>query len=576
MTLVAKQMARDCREPLRCSSHSSRCTQAPQRPSLRFLVAIVAIVGIANGPRGALAEVPPELSSMMDKPCPPSCQGQCFAGTCLFTGDEPVLLGSPTKSSIGDVVASHTSADGTSSVMPEPVLVELMQSAPVRNHGRLRRHGVRGAFPGAPTLAPMLAAAPSDMVMSAGAQPPRDMHAPNTAMQVDVQSHMAVDAPPLLLQRDSAAATLQQQPAPVALRQLQQAGAQQQLGLFDQPVRQVQLVQQLATQGFQSEQTLDATLKSEQQLEASLRAENGQLRAELIRWREAGARVADREAKVVNIISSMTRSMPRSEAPDQSARQTDVPRQSLLSVAVERYLFNEGKSPLEDSINGRRLMLIFFTVNALAFLLWALAPPPGPPVMTARKGVGSRPGLLEAVLRQAGLGSYIMEVSELQARNLCICGEAHLSLRMGTEPEVRVEATDSLEGDLVKFDTSFTFRVHASHPEGNCVIWVMDRDPLSEEERIAHLEVPMRDLLQLVQREHGEYVTFDLETHGPQSKRRLLGAQTAKPCLALRLRDVTMVPQHKVMQSSSPSHCQVRSGSALASQRKLEDVAEPQ
>jgi len=553
MTLVAKKMARDHRQPPCCSLPSLRHTQS-QLPSLHFLVAIIAIVGTGSGPWRARAEVPPELSPVEDRPCASPCQGQCFAGKCLFTGDEPASSGSLTQSSIQGTAANHYSADGASSVTPESVPVESLQSAPVHKHGRLRRHAVReanllahAALPVTPTLAPVLAVAPSTVAASTkawhaggqhGAQSPQEMHAPTTAMQVGVQPHMV--------------------------------GSQQQLGLFDQPLHQVQLTQQLATQHFQpNEQMLDATLKYEQQVEAALRAENDQLRAELTRWREAGARVADREAKVVDTITSMTRGMsgPWSEVPGQSAMQKDVPRQSLLSTAVERYLLNEDKSPLEDSINSRRLMLIFFVVNALAFLLW---------VMTGKKGVGSHPGMFEAVLRQAGLGSYIMEVTELQIRNLCICGEAHLSMRMGTAPEVRVEATESLEGDLVKFEGVFTFRVNASHPERNCVLWVMDRDPLSEEERIAHLEVPMRDLLRLVQREHGEYVTFDLEPHGPQSKRRLMGTRTAKPCLALRLRDVTMVPQHNIIKSTSSSNCQVRSDATLTSQRKLEDVAEPQ
>jgi len=349
----------------------------------------------------------------------------------------------------------------------------------------------------------------------------------------------------------------QQRPASVVLPELQQIGPQKQRGMSDQPVRQqVQLVQQLATQEDvqPSDQMLDATLKHERQLEAALRVENGQLRAELTRWQEAGTRVADREAKVVEIITSMTRGVPGpwGEVSDQSATQTGVPGQNPLAMAVEQYVFNQGKSPLGDSLNSHRLMLILFVVNALAFIIWAVAPPPGPPVLTARKGAGSRPRLLEAMLPRAGPGSYTMEVSELQVRNLCICGEAHLSMRMGTEPEVRVEATTSSEGDVVRFDGVFTFKVHTSHPEGNLVCWVMDRDPLSEEERIAHLEVPMRDLLSPVQREHGEYLTFDVEPHGPQAYRRLLGTRTAKPRLALRLCDVTTVPEHtKIMKSIS-------------------------
>lgn len=601
MTLNAKQMAGHHRELLRSSSPSLRRTKSLQLPSLHFLLAVTAIVGTGNRPRGALAEVPPELSSIADKPCAPSCQGGCSAGKCLFTGDEPASSGSPTQSSIEGTAAIQSRAKSAAStvvpVTPESVPVESLQSAPVRNHGRLRRHGVRGApvaLPVLPMQAPVAAAASPNVVASAaawhaggqhGAQPPRELQSPSTAMQAGVQAHMAAatpafasqhaDALSLLWQRAATAALPpQQRLAPVVLPQVRQAGPQQQLGLFEQPVHQVQLVQQLAAQeGLQpSEQMLDATLKYEQQVEAALRVENGQLRAELTQWRKAGARVADREAKVVYMITNMTRGVPgpHGEVPDQSTTLTDAPRQSLLSMVVEQYVFNEGKSPLEDTLNSRRLMLIFFVVNALAFLLW---------VLTARKGAGSRPRLLEAVLRRAGLGSYTMEVSELQVRNLCICGEAHLSMRMGLESEVRVEATESSEGDVVKFDGVFTFKVSASHPEGNCVCWVMDRDPLSEEERIAHLEVPIRDLLCLVQREHGEYVTFELEPHGPQAKRRLLGTHTAKPCIALRLRDVTMVPEHhKIMKSGSPSNLFVRNGSTstLPTFKRLEDVAEPQ
>jgi len=655
MTLLSKQMAGDRRVHHPCSvSPSARHIYSLQTPSLRFLVAITAIVGTGSGPLGAVAQVQPEFNSVEDKPCAPTCQGECFAGKCLFTGDELALSGSPSQPSIVGSAAVHSNSnDAVLSVPPESVPSDSLQSAPVRNHGRLRRHGMKRApatHPVATPMTPVQAVAPSNVAAShtagpigvADAQHPRQMYAPFTAMQVGVQPHLAMDskrmtsandnligattaagpalasqrteAPPLLLQRAVAAAVPpQEQPAPVVSSQLQQAkvaslrganvtrehdalpqqqqqpqqlrqrpdplvlpplqqvGPQQQIGLLDQPVQQG-LVQQFSTQEgvHASEQMLQATLTYEQQLEAALRAENGQLRGELARWREAGARVAQREAKVVETITELTRGVPgpRSETTDDSAALKGAPRQSLLSMTIERYVFNGGKTPLEDSVNSRRLVLIFFAVNALAFLLW---------VLTARKGVGSPPRLLEAMLRHAGLGSYTMEVSELQVRNLCICGEAHLSLRMGPETEVRIEAAESMEGDMVRFDGVFSFKVHASHPEGNCVVWVMDRDPLSEEERIAHLEVPMREILSLAQREHGEYVTFDLEPHGPQAKRRSLGTQTTKPCLAMRLRDVTTAPYHKkIMKSGSPSSRQVYSDVTLSPQRRLQEIVEPQ
>jgi len=146
MTLVAKKMARDHRQPPCCSLPSLRHTQS-QLPSLHFLVAIIAIVGTGSGPWRARAEVPPELSPVEDRPCASPCQGQCFAGKCLFTGDEPASSGSLTQSSIQGTAANHYSADGASSVTPESVPVESLQSAPVHKHGRLRRHAVREANP---------------------------------------------------------------------------------------------------------------------------------------------------------------------------------------------------------------------------------------------------------------------------------------------------------------------------------------------------------------------------------------------------------------------------------------------
>merc|ERR1740123_11304 len=140
-------------------------------------------------------------------------------------------------------------------------------------------------------------------------------------MQLGVQPRMAVTGTPVLAPqradapsfrlRSAAAAVAppQQRPESVVLPRLQQIGPQKQHGMSDQPVRQrVQLVQQLATQEDvqPSDQMLDATLKHERQLEGALRVENDQLRAELTRWQDAGTRVADREAKVVEIITSMT------------------------------------------------------------------------------------------------------------------------------------------------------------------------------------------------------------------------------------------------------------------------------
>jgi len=278
---------------------------------------------------------------------------------------------------------------------------------------------------------------------------------------------------------------------------------------------------------------MEAQLEHEQGMEAQLRTENEKLRAELTRWRSAGSKVAAREAQVVELIRrSVGGPMPSSSLAHVESGPQD--ESSLLEESVETYVFNAGKMPLEDGSNTLRLLLLFFGANASAFVLWLVA---------GQLEGGCAMSLMEPVLLRAGLGHCLVEVSEIQVRNLPVSGDAYVSLQMGTEKELRTQSVEASEGGVLRFDEIFTLKVSGSDGAGSLVCWVVDRDPLAEE-RAARLELPARELLRSARRRYGEYFDFDLEPqarrHRPKEASAAFAAPKGRrPCLALRVRDVT-------------------------------------
>jgi len=71
----------------------------------------------------------------------------------------------------------------------------------------------------------------------------------------------------------------------------------------------------------------------------------------------------------------------------------------------------------------------------------------------------------------------------------------------------------------------------------------MDKDTIIEE-NIAELEISVKELLQLLHNQHGEYFNFDLK---PQAQRWPQRAKRGSlPHIAMRIRDVTEMAQTKM------------------------------
>jgi len=298
-------------------------------------------------------------------------------------------------------------------------------------------------------------------------------------------------------------------------------------------------------------QIMQVQLDRERSEEARLRAENEGLRQQLARWRVAGAQVAAREAKVVETIRRNGGHLPSLAGPAPAAPQAEAEAQeeksdglSLLATSMQTYVFNAGKEPLGQSANALRVLTLFFVVNAGAFLIWlcGTSSKAGQPEASRAASKGSSTGILEPMLRYLGLGLRVIEISEVQVRNLSVGGDAYVVFQVGPEPEQRSGSVEQTEAGLLRFEEAFTFRVLQGDREGKCICWVMDRDPLAEEERAARLEISVQELLRLVRRRHGEYFDFDLDVQARRHRPSTVAGTAqrgARPCLAMRVRDIT-------------------------------------
>lgn len=114
-------------------------------------------------------------------------------------------------------------------------------------------------------------------------------------------------------------------------------------------------------------------LDSARSAQAALAAENDELRRQLRRWQDAGLKVAEREAKVLELlqhsgpVARVDEAVRHSRA-DMGQAEDDV--LGLLSSSVKTYLFDAGKDPLSSGTNACRVLLIFLLANAVAFLGW--------------------------------------------------------------------------------------------------------------------------------------------------------------------------------------------------------------
>jgi hypothetical protein len=260
-------------------------------------------------------------------------------------------------------------------------------------------------------------------------------------------------------------------------------------------------------------------------IDAALTAENLALREELDRWRRAGAKVAEREARVAEMLKQASQS------------RAGIPNVGALEIASQEAQ-TQNRLPAQSLQLSLQLAigLAVLALVSLSSLAWCFS---------SKEIVGpSKANVLARTLRESGLQTYVIEVSELQVWNLAAASEIYMSLHTGGK-DFLTKSVESSTGGLLRFSEVITFSMTPSPmtARGSCKLAVVDRNT---EERLAYLEIPSQNLLRLVHEDHREYFHFDLVIEAHRLKARLVssdpsvdGTHVKRPSMAMRIRDVT-------------------------------------
>jgi len=123
----------------------------------------------------------------------------------------------------------------------------------------------------------------------------------------------------------------------------------------------------------------------------------------------------------------------------------------------------------------------------------------------------------------------MVEVSEIHIGSILAGGDVFVSLQLPTGEERRTEAIKRTDGGFLRFSEMFTFNVRTSDAPFSLIV---SEGP---GRRLAHYQMPARELVNLAKREHREYFRCELVPGQafPASGRN------KKPYAAMRIRKVT-------------------------------------
>jgi len=467
------------------------------------------------------------------------CPGACFAGECLFSGLDLENEGAPQQPPPEpSALAWHSSAQGRA-MQTRPVQVTPAQQVgplPWQAFGTLPQGG---AAPRPSVLDTLLnqqelqARRPGPLLSRSY----RELAPPTALQQAPAASALVAPTlgPAVEVRPHLAAAGVRLSAAPASLGSAVQAPA---FGA-DAPVASAAAAPALVDPGgpADEERYLQRQLEAAKHADLALGAENSLLRQELARWRAAGHSVAQREARVVDMIKDkQLEGQVAAATAESSEEELDL---SQIASSVQTYVFNAGKSPLDDRTNFWRILLVVGAVNMVAFLGWRSSELLQERMLQATTPI---PGV-NSMLRRAGIGHYVVEISEMQVSHLALDGDIYISVQMGDQ-EQRTGARE-LEGRLLRFDERFRLQVKSHDAEGKFVFHIVDRDNPLAEKLLARLEIPAQEVLELARRKHGEYCNFDLFPEAAPRLPRWGGGQIEerRPKLGLRLRDVSLPPK---------------------------------
>lgn len=304
-------------------------------------------------------------------------------------------------------------------------------------------------------------------------------------------------------------------------------------------------------------QELLGELNHAQAGEAQLRAENDQLRRELSRWRTAGAHIAGREAKVVELLGSQpTGFQPQQLAllanpGPQAAVPQDAPKAPpsaakksppALAQLSRNHLRTTTSSSHWDLV---RWLLLTVTVSFLVMsCMWSArslskkhreAIAENRPLLSqemrqARSGECNH-SFIGPVLREVGLSDYKVEISEIHLGSL-FAGSTDVFVKFctGSGQEFHTQVIPSSNGAFSRFKDVFSFNLRKT--DNACTISVSDKRG-----ELAVTGLPAGEIVRLARRPHQEY--FRTEMEPMQLLEELPGGK--RPYVAMRIRDITAV-----------------------------------
>lgn len=270
--------------------------------------------------------------------------------------------------------------------------------------------------------------------------------------------------------------------------------------------------------------------------EDQLNAENVALKGALEKWRAAGERVANREARAVELLQH---SNSEPEAPAATATATTASDLSLLSRAAGSM---QGLTSLAThevpSSRGVWAALASVAVCGMLVALWSTFELGGKlsKARVAWNGATSRLscGRMTPMLRSMGAAHYRIEISEIHVGSLLGGGDVQVSVAVGegaTDPQC-TEVVRRCDGSFLKFGETFVMDVRKGGQP--LVLQVID-----SRGKLASLRLPAREAITLALREHSHYYRSELVAEPALLQQLSQEASDRKPYAAMKIRDLT-------------------------------------
>merc|ERR1719464_768240 len=105
------------------------------------------------------------------------------------------------------------------------------------------------------------------------------------------------------------------------------------------------------------------------------------------------------------------------------------------------------------------MVLVFFAVNTVGFITMLSARRLQEAAEGWGKGAKAVGGFVEPVLRSAGISRYVLELSEVQVRDLAVGSDVHVSFQMSGQPDQRTEAVQAPQSSILRFRETFMLKV---------------------------------------------------------------------------------------------------------------------